>query len=233
MKPSFLEEILQYIVYDPLVSNQPGQQPDGNAVLYCGVAMVVKCIDSPADEGDYLWMSAVYRDARKTRGLLTRGSHKANDHEAHDDYIGFCAGAQLAHPVFAAEVVGYGRSHKWVYDNTGISKSVSGWLRCWHARFPGCVQHYKLSALEGLNLFDRLWWAIGMIQFGWSESGQQLRWLKYRAYTAQKNRYWLCDRAAAMWENRLRRRCPNLMGDVFAAYYGPGHIFSRWMMGRV
>lgn len=229
----FIQEMLPYIVYDPLVSNRPGEQPDGNAVLYCGIAMVIKCIYSKLDEGDFAWFSAVYRDCRKSRGLLTRGSHKANDYESHDDYIGFCAGAQLAHDTWAAEVLGYGATHGWVYDNSGISGTLSGWIRTWHVRFPGQVQHYKLCARRPLGLLDRIWWAIGMVSLGASESGYQKRWLKYRAYKNQDLRYWLCDMAAAMWENGLRKRYPNLMGDVFAIYFkDTNHPFARWMQGR-
>lgn len=219
----------------PFISNKPGEPLDGNTVLYCGVAMMIKTTYEPADDGDWIWLQNVYREARKHRGLLTRGPHKKDDHQSHDDYVGLCAGISCTEtPNIAADVVALGRSRKWVFDNSGISNSLRGWLRCWHARLPGVVQHYKICAGVELSWFDRFWWFLGTFGIRKGMSGQQMRWLRIRAYRGSAGpRYWLLDLGSKLWETRLRRRHPNLMGDVFAEYYGPDHPFTRWMQGRI
>ena len=232
---TFKEESIPYIKQYPLISNQIGQEPDGNAILYCGVAMAIKDLYEEPDDGDWLWVAEIYRVCRKEIGLLTRGPHKFNDFETHDDYVGMCYLSLRTNIAIAASIVGYGKTHSWMYDNTGtVSKSILGWLRCWHRKFAGQVEHYKICAGEKLNLFEQIWWCLGFISLGKrTESGIQLDWLKYRAYRASPNKYWLCDRAASLWQNMIINRYPNLMGDVFGIYYGPNHVFTRWMQGHL
>ncbi len=231
----FLEDCLPYIVRYPLISNQISQEPDGNAILYCGVAMAIKDLYSEPDDGDWLWAAEIYRVCRKEVGLLTRGPHKVNDFQSHDDYVGMCYLSLRTNRMIAASIVGYGKSRSWIYDNTGRSKEgIIGWLSCWHRRFPGQVEHYKICAGESLNLFEQIWWALGFISFGKrSESGIQMDWLKYQAYRRSGMKHWVCDKAASLWQNMMINRYPNLMGDVFRVYYGSNHVFARWMQGRL
>lgn len=232
---SFKEECLPYIKQYPLISNQIGQDPDGNAILYCGVAMAIKDLYEDPDDGDWLWVASIYRECQKEVGLLTRGPHKKEDFQTHDDYVGMCYLSARTNFMIAKSIVDYGKKHNWAYDNVGEnSKTLFGWLACWHRRFAGQVEHYKICATDKLNIFEQIWWSLGFLTIGkMTESGTQLRWLKLRAYQASPNKYWFCDKAAALWQNKIIKRYPNLMGDVFAIYYGKDHVFTRWTQGRL
>lgn len=230
----FLDELAPYLKLDFFVANQAGQDLDGNAILYTGVAQAIKAqYDTPTNE-DYFWLNNLYALSMKSPGLITRGPHKFNDHQSHDDYVGLCYFSLKVNPWVARAVYCHGKANGFIYDNSGRSaQGLKMKLSCWHRRFPGQVEHYKICAELKLNLFDRIWWSIGMIPYGVSESGHQMKWLKYRAYKESKQKYFLCDIACRLWENYIRKKYMNLMGDVFKVYYGERHIFTCWMNGRI
>lgn len=230
----FMDELHPYFEIPHFVSNQIGQQPDGNAILYSGVAQAIKASYGEKDHFDITWINEIYKQSQIVPGLINRGPHKKNDHQEHDDYVGLLYFAGRANPYIAKHVYYFGKVNGFIYDNTGISGfGLKQKLSCWHRRFPGQVEHYKLAAGLELNLLERIWWAIGILPIGSSESGIQLQWLKYKTYKESGKSYFITDAAIELWENRMRKRYPNLMGDIFSKYYGENHIFTKWMNGRM
>lgn len=92
------------------------------------------------------------------------------------------------------------------------------------------MHHLICLARRRLVLGEQVMW---MLQFWKLRARVDLQWILVQAYRNQRGRYCTLDLATRWWENRIRRRYPNRMGDVFAQIYGPEHPFSRWMMGRI
>lgn len=227
-------DIEPYLRNYPLFSNQAEQLPDGNAVLYASVAVIIEVDLFGADEHAAKLVIDLYENAKKDKGILTRGSHKFNDTQEHDDYVGMI-GASLFSGVYkpAFDIWKVGKRSGWVYDE-GVYKSkhfIGQVLENWYARFPGFVAHAKLGAGERLNWFDKLSFSASLLTFS-GESGLQMDWIRVKSYEYRNERSWIIDKAVAYWKNKVRQKYPLLMGDVFKIYYGEGHVFTKWMKGR-
>lgn len=223
------EDIKPYIVRYPYISNQVGEQPDGNPVLYLGLYVVSKSKNGISNNADLV--TATYRDAMVEPGLISRGSHKPHDFEAFDDYVGLVAASAGSYEFQAAiDVYEYGKKNFWFYDNVGLPWNLK--KKAWHARMPGVIQHYKLAARQKLNFFDRIWWAIG-VAFNGGESGIQMAWLMANVYRNQPRKYIFCDWAVSRLYKKIGDY-PNEMGGVFAKYFkGEDHILAKLMKGKI
>ena len=144
-------------------------------------------------------------------------------------------GASLFSGVYkpAFDIWREGKRSSWVYDE-GVYKSkhfIGQVLENWYARFPGFVALVKLGAGERLNWFDKLSLSASLLTFS-GESGIQLDWIRVKVYERRDDKSWLVDKAIQYWKNKIRKKYPALMGDVFAVYYGKNHVFTKWMQGR-
>lgn len=244
------KELEQLIVVYPLVSNQAGEQPDGNAILYVGDLVYVwrSHFDIEPWLGDLVRVN--YIQAKIESGRISRGRHKLMDNQSHDDFIGLAYAAQeTGNGWIADEIIEHGRKTFWNYEDPTEIKfrlSIEGfkeWFQDWHFRFPGQTQHYKLCSTkyQYLNWFDRFWFSMN---FFFSKNringgGHKMELLMRKAYLNQKERYWLCDWALKVWEKKIRKLYPNLTGDMMQVYFDrddelkgkPNHVFARWMQG--
>jgi hypothetical protein len=223
-------ELAPYIVEKPYISNQPGDKPDGNPILYMALALCIKRRYFDLSESDRLLVVDTYYDAEEAPGLLNRSRFKVGDHEGHDDYIGICHASYFTDNAIARYICASGSSHSWFFNNAGLKFPES--LRAWHYIRPGTVAHYKMAASLPLNIVDKILWAIRIYFFSKSESGLQLQWLMVDLFCAQKEKPWIMFKAASRWFKKINDR-PEKMGGVFSTYFGPSHLFSRWMRGRV
>jgi len=231
-------EILGYQIRYPYISNQALEEPDGNAILYLGVFLAIKRRYEDMGPGDAALVQETYNFSVKEPGLLTRGRHKFEDRQAHDDYYGMIFAAHITGQFkIVSEIYGYGKKHFWFYDNVGTTGFDK--IRTFFGRFPGFVANLKLAHRVKLSLWDQLLWAISVVGFS-SESGIQMNFLMCEVYRTQPYNYWLLDKAVKQFEAKIAKQYPNLMGSVFQAYYDrhrdynkpPKHIFARWMQGR-
>jgi hypothetical protein len=165
-------------------------------ILHAGVALAVKTLFEPADDGDTVWFWNVCREAR--------------------------ARAQGAY--FKADAVAAALGGLLIQDPLTTRRAAQ---ECHEA---GVSAEAFLSLCAGCPIgpFGQLSW----LAFFLSED-DRVRWLMVRAYREQKRRYSVLDAATRWWENGVRRKYPNLMGDVLARYYGPDHVFTRWTQGRL
>lgn len=241
-KPNTLlkAEIEKYIKVYPLISNQIGEEPDGNPVLYLGFAA---CLYTRFFE-DKTWIKSLVDDTfvncRKSYGIITRGSHKFNDTQEHDDYIGMAAASFFTGQCYAAiEIFRHGEMNNWCYDERVYVSAhpVIKKLENWYGRFPGLVAHFKLCAGERLNIFNKFSFIISML-FPAGESVIQMDWLRKEVYLRSKQRFWLGDKVCEWWENRILKRYKYGMGDVFHVYFDrgaaePKHFLARWAQGII
>lgn len=226
----FDQDLAPYVVKYPYISNQTGQDPDGNPVLYFALAMGIKHQFYPLSLNDREQLQATYADIKVQPGLISRSRFKRADHEAHDDYIGLAHASYFLDQSIAKEIVAYGRAHNWCFENLNGATP-----RSWHWRLPGVIQHYKLAAGERLGILDAALWSITMFFPADNESGLQLEWLMLDLYLSQNYRCWIMDAAAKHWFKKLSEntKYPDRMGSVLAKYFGAGHVFAKWMTGVI
>ncbi|MBP9709103.1 MAG: hypothetical protein KBD78_15820 [Oligoflexales bacterium] len=246
----FNNDLAMHIVLYPYISNRPitkmdqAPMPDGNPVLYLGLVLCGKLQHFELKDDDKFLVEETYKDCKKEPGLITRGRHKFEDHESHDDRIGMSYAAAVTGHHAALDIYSYGVNHNWIFNNAGCGwfKNEKGErqflakLKCWDARLPGVVQHYKISADKKLNLFDKIWWAIRIgLFFPESESGIQMDWLMIDLYRRKAEPNFIMDSAATLWEHNLydTPKYPHLMGSVFEKYFNKDHLLAKWMRGIV
>lgn len=238
MMDAYLEwqkDIKPYLRNYPLFSNQANQEPDGNPVLYASIAIIIQAEMFGIQTSNVKeFTKDLYENAKKAPGILTRGRHKAFDTQEHDDTMGMIGASVFSGYLEPTQdFYTVGKKSGWVY-NEGVYKHKSDirrFLENWYARFPGFVGLVKLGAGEKLSLWDKLSFAASLLTFS-GESGIQLDWIKIKVYQRCRDKSWLIDRAVTFWQNKVKKKYPNLMGDVFKVYYGEGHVFTKWMKGR-
>ena len=221
-------EIQPYIQRWPYVSNQAYEQPDGNAILYQGVFLAIKRRYYKSLESDALWVQSTYNESHTFPGVLNRGNHKFNDWQSFDDYIGMIYSSHITGELKSAiQIYNHGKNNFWIYDNQG-GKRLKGFF----GRIPGFIAMVKLSVRKKLNILDQISFALALIG-NKSESGFQKSWLLYDLYKTNPHEYNLINWACKKFEKSVSEKYPNKMGDVFRIYYGPNHVFTKWMMGRI
>lgn len=251
-KETLTKELKELIVVHPLISNQAGEQPDGNPILYLGDFIYVWRSHFDIEPWIEELVILNYIEAKLSNGRISRGKHKAMDDQAHDDFIGLAYAAQETQNGWICdEIVEHGKKNLWNYEDpieikfTFSKAGIIEWFRDLHFRFPGQTQHYKLCSdkYRDLNWFDRFWFALNFF-LSKNEihgSGHKMELLMRKAYLNQTNRYWLCDWALKIWEKKIRKLYKNLTGDIMQVYFDrddklqgqPKHVYARWMQGRL
>lgn len=246
----FQNDLATHIVLYPYISNRPMTKedpkpmPDGNPVLYLGLVLCAKIQHFKLDYDDRFLVDETYNDCKKESGLITRGRHKFEDHESHDDRIGMSYAAAVTGHYAAHSIHDYGVEHNWVFNNAGCQwfrnekgeKQFLAKFKCWDAKLPGVVTHYKIAAHEKLNLWDKIFWFIRIgLFFPQSESGVQMDWLMIDLYRRKAEPNFIMDSAATLWEHNLydTPKYPHLMGSVFEKYFNKNHLLAKWMRGLI
>jgi hypothetical protein len=222
------DRIKEYIVRSPYISNQPGQEPDGNPILYLGLwCAILNRVNGGLTSNEFNLVKETYLKSATLPGLLNRGEHKRKDFESHDDYIGMLAASVLTGNFdIVSEIYDYGKANRWQYDNTFNMP----WYRTWFGRYAGMVQTIKLAHRVKLNLLDKILFYFG-VAFNKGESGIQKAWLMSEIYREQPYRYWLCDKGLAVLDDKIWQY-PGRMGGVFEIYFGTEHLFTKLMRGK-
>lgn len=226
------EDIKQYVVRYPHISVYPDYQPDGNSPVYFASYLAIKRRFLTITLDDKYWFKDIYHDCLVEPGLTDRGSHKRGDRETHDNPLALAYASCVTGEFQACiDIYEYGKNHFWIYNNAKLKGLIL--RKTIHGRMPGFIQHLKLGVRKKLNLFDQIWWFLA-VAFNSGESGLQLSFIMIDMYRIQPYTYWLCDKAVEMFENSVRKRYPNLMGDVYEIYFKkPAHPFARYMQGRL
>jgi hypothetical protein len=226
--PLISDEIKPYIVRYPYVSNKIGEQPDGNPILYQAVYLAIKRRFETDFDHDKFWVRDTYQDAMLEPGLISRGSHKKKDRQAHDDYIGLVYSSHITGEFTAAlDICEYGKKHNWFFYTADAT-----WNKAFFGRMPGFIAHVKLGCRIKLNIFDQIYWFL-RVSFSGSESGKQLSFVMVDLYQTQPYRYKILDWAVARFEKAIKEGYPDLMGSVFGIYYSKDHLFAKRMRGRL
>lgn len=162
------------------------------------------------------------------------------DDQSHDDYTGVAS----AFGFYAFQIAIRGTFKGWFYDSwrpeVGFwqavkeiltrKKSIS-YLKFWHARLPGQIQHYKISANQSPS---HLGWLLWLGSIVWTtrrqgnESGWLLDYLKLRValHYFPENIY---VRIANKWFIRqLNKYYFGNINRVYAVYFGAEHPLARY-----
>lgn len=204
--------------------------PSGNAVLYMGhYALIQAHLGEPVDQA---WIDHCYRLVQAVHnntgyyGLIDR-KPGAPDPQAYDDYLGLV----VASPMAAAEVLHYGRTHNWNYNN--VDPEANSFLdiilqkcRFWHRRLPGFVEHLKLANGEQLNNLEWSWWLLGILSTaaqGDGSSGMLKALLKL--YTARHHDNWFTQTAKAAFNWRLNKGFNGNIQTLYLVYFKANHPY--------
>jgi hypothetical protein len=195
---------------------------DGNAILYSGhYALLYALLFDNYPLADWL-SESIYEESKLDWGIITRGPHKWEDNQSHDDYIGLATISFLGKYKWVA----------WQFKERGPSfhrkgRPLRAWFNSQLWRIPGVWQH--------LNLFDKIFWSLGIFSTSFakkeSTSGRIMDWHLRSVYRLSKKNYWLCNKAMEFVEKRNAKIYPNLMGDVFSIYFTKDHILAKWSIG--
>lgn len=222
-----------YFQEHPFMAREAGGSVDGNAVLYTGTLALIEHklgLDSANKERARDIYAKVVLKERP--GVIHRAL-KPTDPETHDDYVGMLTLSALGSGQEAREIYAYGKANKWSYVN--VAYKFTDWFNGQFWRLPGVVQHIKLCAGKAWNWFDVLMFALSVIANAFTAkddtSGKILTWHYVTMYELMGDKSWLADFAVRFWKHRMLAMYPNAMGDVFAIYFGPEHVFSKYTVG--
>lgn len=232
---AFIYDFKPYFINYPFMAPSHGGQLDGNSILYAGSygLLCARLFGEYKESAEHSTMLYKLSYLEELPGMITRGPHKWNDPQTHDDYIGLCTLSFLNHSGAAFAICRRGQSSRWSYFREhGTWKE---WFNAQFWRIPGVVQHIKLCAGAPWGLLDSFLWAIGV----WSNtlgnqsdtSGKILKWHLVSAYEMSDRKNLLCSWAVRKWKTKLSETYPNGMGDVFKVYYGASHKFVTWAQG--
>lgn len=210
--------------------NNP-EQDNGNALGYSAHYYSILYRNNLLEESDRDKLRKVAYTYFKEPGLLFRFPNK-DDYQAFDDYEFFCHAAHLCGVTEIPEqIYQYGRfklSRFWRfwYFNNHPDKTFR--LKNFFGRRPGFVTHIKLTANRYINIFDRLYWSIGLMsnahdEYG-STSGKVRRFMmimNYEKYKKDNNfSCFIMNFAVSYWRKRMKNMYPKgQMGEVMSIYF--------------
>jgi hypothetical protein len=238
MLEKFLEDVRPYFRQYPFMAARPDAELDGNSILYAGTYGLLhqRLFSSYEDAGIHSLL--LYKDSYlpSQPGVITRGPHKENDPQTHDDYVGMASLSYLGGSGAAKAIALHGKNHCWSFRRKGHN-TIAEIFNAQFWRLPGLVQHLKLCARGEWNALDYLFWSIGVFASSFAKhgdtSGTILTWHFVRVYEQSGKKNWLCDWAVRKWKLQINSLYLNAMGDVFRIYYGPDHPFAKWALGII
>ena len=242
----FISQCEPYLQGGELMSNQPFEPLDGNAISYTCEMHLISRRFFPVANSQRAWVYSIYKSSQALPGVITRGPHKQFDVQKHDDYVWLTAASFFFDRSIAYDVLNWGMENWWTYNNTK-SKAWKVRFNSWFWRLPGVIQHFQLCADQPLSWFGRFWYAV---DFFWTAtrkrddtSGRRMDWAKREVYLSKENRhrYWIVDRAIQFWEWRVKKHYPRMYGDINQVYFGRDpnlmkkrqHPFVIWMLDKL
>lgn len=217
--------------------------PSGNAVLYEAHALYVTGLVSKLTGANVNRFLSTYGAVIEDQGLIRR-KPRSDEDQSHDDYTGLAYGLTRYDRTLAKAIVTFGRNHGWFYDWKAplrlgsissyftlagrIIESRGRYLKFWHRRLAGQIEHYKICAGERLNTLEWAVW-LGSIVFTnpQNTSGFLLDELKIAA-AKDAGHDNLAVRLADKWRiNGLRRVYSGKLSVAYSYYFGKDHPFSR------
>ncbi len=144
---------------------------------------------------------------------------------SHDDIMLICAAGYFWNWEIPQKIVHYGRKHSWTYDNTNPGKPSP---KVWHGRFPGVIQHYKVSAGEKLSAIDRFLWCMGIWVTIWWTNGtsgsQKDLFAVITMVESPKNHSWSVKKTIRAFHQNVIKHWGSVP-DMLAVYHGASHPF--------
>lgn len=242
---SLYSELQQY--RDPmwgLLMEAPERaHPSGNAMLYEAHALYVASLVSKPTGANVNRFLSTYGAVIEDQGLIRR-KPRSDEDQSHDDYTGLAYGLSWYDRSLVKAILTFGRNHGWFYDWKAplrlgsissyfalagrIIESKGRYLKFWHRRLAGQIEHYKLCAGEHLNALEWAVW-LGSIVFTnpQNTSGFLLDELKIAA-AKEAGHSNLAVRLADKWRKRgLEKVYSGRLSVAYAYYFGKRHPFAR------
>lgn len=233
---AFIDDAESILKKYPYVTHNETGEWGGNCILETAQMLLIKGTLEGLKESDRKRVQDMYSDAMVAPGAINRGSHKPNEPQRHDDYVGLMAIAGILAREVALAVYCRGNNRNWSYRLPGFT-GFKEWFNSQFWRMPGVVQTIKMAANKELNAWDKLFLSVRFVSCAFSPSqttsGRLLAWCMLKLYIFKRCNYWLPNIAIRVFEKDIERRYKNKMGDVFGIYYGFSHIYSKKMWGII
>lgn len=200
--------------------NNP-EQDNGNALGYAAHYYSILSRNGLVEDTDRFKLQNAVNAYWKESGLLNR---KPNDpwYQAFDDYEFVCHAAHMIGLTQIPEqIVQYGRKHWWYFNNTP-DQTLRG--KNFFGRLPNFVAHVKICSGRKPNLFERLYWCLGLYMGANKDytncSGKVREFMYIQNYERSGFKCWFMDKAVISWRNRMNKIYPSLqMGEVLTVYF--------------
>ncbi len=230
LQEKFEKEAIPYFSAWPFMAHSSAGTLDGNCILYAGHYALLHYVLFGEYKAADAHSENIYSFTKVDWGIISRGPHKIGDPQTHDDYLGLCTISFLGSGYVARTI--YERGPSYVRKGTNTFRD---WFNSQFWRIPGVWQHIKLCAGYDLNLFDQIFWSLGIVSTSLakkeSTSGRLMDWHLRHVYRISRKDYWLCNKAVEFVEKRNSKLYSNLMGDVFKIYFSAEHILAKWSVG--
>lgn len=220
-----------------LMSNKPNDRLDGNAVGYTATLHIIadylgeNTVESRQDLKDMYFL------VMKEPGLITRGPHKWNDRQAHDDPVMLASALYVNGCPEAGDFYKYGMDHGWFYW-TAKQFTWKTIASSFFLRLPGVVQTFRVCHDWPLGLYGKHLLGLDLLstslKHSGATSGRIMDWCKIQAYKQSGLDYPEVNDRIIGWENDICYKYPRKMGSVFEIYFqDANHPFSVKMSNKL
>lgn len=222
------DEFLSYLDVHGLVGSKPNQPQSywtgGNQLLETYTGLVLMHLAGECEIDDLRRIIATTRACEVKFGLYDKNprveGRRRVDDITHDDIIGVSMGSSILGLPFAQEIVFFGESNGWVFNNNQVifTSNAKPWHRSAYliaaGKRPDLWSYVTLLAmcvLNALTAYD-------------DASGKRLVWLILEA-TSRKD--YMLEIIYRFWKWRVRSVYGSLK-RIFIKYHGEDHPYAKY-----
>lgn len=135
-------------------------------------------------------------------------------------------GAACASYLIPSQIRLWARHSRWCFN---VEKPGSWAFRHWYWKFIGIPPFIHMAAGRPIGLFYQLTFALACIFSTFSERGNTSdKCLQFLINRRVEHRYPLVNWSIRIWRNRMAKKYPGGMAEVYSIYFGPEHPFTRY-----
>jgi len=219
------DKLVAYYKCDPTKSNA-----SGNGVLYTSLYyLTLQRRGELTDEDCTEFRKIMDRCQTEYAGLYKRGPYHP-DQNAMDDYIGLTTASRLIWEEISKDVLIYGQSTGWVYNNVQPAQFT---FTSWFGRMPQVIAHFHWAAGETPPLWMQMYWSLALFYSSFAKKEDQDAWLM--SWLMIQSRYGGLGKpmgwAARKWWLKYDENFPGIGAPgLVARCLDPGHPLGRYFI---